>query len=512
MTDPAEIPASKPKKPKPPCPVCGLPVAECICLVRATTRYAIDLRRPKDHPDRARCDALHAELRAVQRELVTAANAAVRARWRVEGQALDDLLLQTGGAPFRGKDWPMANLNDYATIRAVAPHVASGICAAVSQAIRQKWAKERWDALVRSTRSPPHFSATMPISLRAAEVEVAHDGGGYWLRLTLRAGHRFALPLVPRDGWQRDELRNLAEGGWRIGEAKIQEDRLRPRKWYVRVAYKRKVLPSTGTVEAAINRGIKCFVAAVVGKPESYERWLYDGADIEAYLAQVKRRRQSYQRQSRAAARGGHGRNRILRPIEHLTGKAERWRETRNQVIAARLSAWLHDRGVGRVYLEDFTGIRDGEPEKMENGERVWRRVQEWPYYQLELALRSALEAYGIEVVTEAPHYISREDPRDGSAAERDLRHWKLRAADGKAWHLDVGAALNILRRGQARRASGAAVNEEPGALAVDKGAESGENKKVTGGEKHEAGVARKSNGKGSKEKGSDGTSRDGKK
>src|SRR5260370_41807277 len=221
----------------------------------------------------------------------------------------------------------------------------------------------------------------------------------------------------------------------------------------VTMRYTRKVPRATGTGEAAINRGMCCFLACVTS---AGDQWLYDGADIEAHLKRIQARRREIQRDIVASARVGHGRARALAPIAKLEAAGERWRKTKNQTVARRLADWLLARGagkhplarIGKLYLEDFSGIRDSDWDTLDGGKVIWDRIQEWPYYALGQALKNCLQAEGIEVIERPAHYISRRCPKSGvidyerqGAAPRVLKcsHCGFRR------HIDIVACMNEL-------------------------------------------------------------------
>jgi hypothetical protein len=179
----------------------------------------------------------------------------------------------------------------------------------------------------------------------------------------------------------------------------------------------------------------------------------------------------------KASNRIGHGRPRALRTIEHLAGVGERWRQTRCQVIARRLATWLADRGVSRVYLDDFTGIRDSPPETLDakdpkRQQWIWERIQEWPYYQLGMRLEACLMEYGIECIKQEVVGNSMHCPQCfyEDAANKDLRNWKLtcknparssrgRVGCGYSRHLDVAFCANALLRSRGSATLRSAVN-----------------------------------------------------
>lgn len=412
----------------------------------------IDKEKQQINPEYKRVTNL---LYETQRACARVANVCLRDLWRRDGEIID---ASNGRAP---KPWKMpphdgtaAATHLYRLSGRIAPELPGSMRSVLSKRIADQWAKTRWDALVRLTRTPAHFRDTIPIPLRAADTHVTCENGAYVISFALSAGvgQRLRIMLLAKDTYQRNLLAQIASGEWRMGEVAILRDR--KNKWHARIAYKRTVNVVTGKKAAAINRGIRCFLAGVTDD----ERWLYDGHDIVAYLRQIQSRRREYQRSVIASGRTGHGRRRTLKPIARLEEKGQNWRATKCQVIARRFAEWCRARAVDVVYAEDFAGIRDGEPITDE----IHQLVQEWPYFQLLSRLRSCLEEYGIALTVVSAEYISQTCPACGHVAEknRDLRSWRLLCvACGWRDHLDVAAARNVLARG---RASASAARRTP--------------------------------------------------
>lgn len=489
-------------------------------IVRASSRIRLDLADlavdRAEHIKR-RCGGVEAgcpaclarrDLGQTQRLVAAALNAATRLCWRVDADTYDACMLKEGRAP-KGAEWkpnpermltvlrsvvPGANgaaklvaeqlvntngnLYTYPLVRLVAPGLSSNICATLARNAERKWQQERFDALVRQIRRPPHYLTTVPIPIPAAAVSVtAGPDDTYIFSFSLVAGahnkgkKQFNWPLKAHDAHIRNILQGLVAGTIRMGEVKLDQDRRRPGRWYVRFSYTRQIQigPERRAHVVGVNRGINCFLAAV---GSDGDRWLYDGKDIVAYLKQTQRRRREYQRDSKASSRWGHGRTRTLKPIFVLQGKAERWRQTKCQTIARQFALWVQKNGYTQVYLEDFSGIRDALPEKLEGGKRVWDMVQEWPYYQLGQKMVSCLEEIGVGVTVVSPEGISQICPVCGarSAEHIDLRHRKFKCLScGHKEHLDTAAARNTLARGasgdtlEARQAANAAGKAGPG-------------------------------------------------
>lgn len=445
-------------------------------IVRATARMSIDFMA-LDEPERIRTRQLLYEAR---RSTAAASNAVLRALWRADGDTLDAYMAEHGCAPRKASEWPMAKLQTYTISRKAAPLLGAGIASSAARIAENKWRQTRYEALARNTVKPAHFRETNPIPIRHPDYALTKEDGRWWLSFLLKSGEpRVKVPLDIRDSFQRQTLERIFEWrdsrvlarktgesreaykqrvsalddaarGWQAGEIKIEQDPKRKGRWYVRLAYKRIIDKLSPAKSAALHRGIKNFLVCVT---EDGQEWSYEGADIEAFLAQMQSRRRQYQRNSLASGRSGHGRKVILRPIEKLAGKADRWRRTKNQTLARRLSEWLHARGVTTLYIEDLAGIRSGEPEKFEGGERIYKRVQEWPFYDAGQRIVSCCEEAGMTIMTVSPAYDSQRCPVCGAIdpEHKDLRHWKLSCKScGARRDLDVAAGYNVLARGLA--------------------------------------------------------------
>lgn len=471
---------------------------EAFSVVRATGKIEIDMallaedheahiaRVKQGEPKRcggpAKCTAcrLLQEFTLLQRSATMASNMAMRAMWRLDADQVDRHVLETGSP--KGLKWAKYTPADIEPVlRSISPgmppavaaviaektcskgffqaynlcaHVmagwSSGIAAAVAKSVEDAWKKTKFDALVLQNRRPAHYTTTVPVPIRASEIDVvapAERNGAYQITFPIRAGRgqQLSIPVKPRDKYQALLLRELASGAVRCGAAKLEQDRLRRSKWYLRIAYTRLVEPAKTRLTATVHTGILCFAYAMTANGRALA---YDGFDIEAYLKQIQRRRRQYQYDSKVSDRWGHGRERTLRPIEHLSGKAERWRKTKIQTIARRLARWLKNEGVGHVVLGDYTGIRDGLPERLRGGRPVWERVQEWPYFEMQTRIIACLQEVGISHEIRPVVNISVTCRKCGSASPEYLllgqREFRCQACGHKE-HIEKNAAHNLL-------------------------------------------------------------------
>lgn len=390
-------------------------------------------------------------LYSTQRTCARVMNVCTRELWRLDAEVLD---ANQGKLP---KPWPMPKPGGlptstflYQLSGRVAPELPGAMRSVLSKTCAERWAKTRFDALVRQNRSPAHYRDTIPIPLRAADTKIRRTGKDTFsitFILSSGKGQRITLPLRVKDKHQETICKRIIAGDWRMGDVALMRDR--KNRWHVRIAYKRAVPATTDLRAAAINRGIKNFLVGVA-EGTGDVIWQYPGSDIVAFLKQIQARRRDYQHDVIASGRTGHGRKRTLRPIERLQEKANNWRRTKCQTIARRFALWCVSRRVGIVYVEDFSGIRNSDLD--EKNVKVWELVQEWPYYDLETRIISCLQEVGVIVVSVDSHYISQRCPSCGAVDPKhtDLKNWLLRCgACGRKEHLDVAAAKNVLARGR---------------------------------------------------------------
>lgn len=426
-----------------------------------------------------------------------AANAATMACFKADEQALADA--RAAGLELKVIKWPSRTLNlykiagDAATAEAVRrqwPFLATGVVADVSRAAGQKWSQTRWPVLVQLAQAPHWYRSDGSLPIRAQGFKVTKvtelDADGkaqpdlYRLHFSVHAGrhpngHQFALDVEAHDNHRREMLKALVSGAWKVGQLRLDQDRRKRSRWYVRFAYTKEVhVPVARVVRyAGINRGIVTFLAGVIENDGAAARgtsqggggltapWLYDGARIVAMLKQIQRRRIEYQRDSRGQTsnRWGHGRNRTLAPIRKLEDYGARWRATTNQTLARAFVKWLVDHEVTHLRMEDLSGIRDSVPKGGSRtiAEPVRHLIEEWPYFDLGTRIKSCCEEAGIAIEVVPATLISQRCSACGHTARDNVQladRKMICVSCGAKIHLDVNAARNV--------ASGVTVKEEP--------------------------------------------------
>jgi IS605 OrfB family transposase len=454
---------------------------EMVDITRATMRCAVEPWRIAEdveaHKKRTcagkkSCSAcqLISALYKAQTEVAGAMNLVARELYAVDAALLDAFRIKHGRGP-KGKELEFCSWKGdgtgYQRVRKAYPELLSGIAAALTREVTVKWMKDRWSVLVKCEKGPAFYRDSAPIPLRAADCklvetdvrDVFHLGFSLTSGRIGSRGKEFVLPIRCKDQKQYNALHRIAAGTDRMGQIEIARDS-RSDKWFLRVAYKRRVAMVSGGKAAAINRGIVCILAAVVSSGEST---LEDGVAIEKHLAQLTRRRHEFQNAWRLSSRKGRGRVHTLAPLKALEDAGERWRKTRLQEIARQTAKWLQARGVTRVYFDDFKDIRNSDVKLLDGGKPVWDRIQRWPYFQMGTRLRACLQEYGIGVIVVDPQRNSLTCPvckhvQDGPVTSRK---WKCPKC-GHRDHTDLIFCKNSLAKGEHLRAAKLAGAESP--------------------------------------------------
>jgi len=438
-------------------------------VVRSTTKLKIEPWRNARDIEKHRkkqcggrdngCPAcvLYQQLDLARVRCATGINLVSREFWRQDGDSLDKFIRENPDKNPKGKEWIFPEFNGYQLIREACPELNSGIASALAQKARKKWAQIRYDTLVRNNCAPSHFKSSIPIPLRAADYKISENGQVYRLSFNLTSGRHpggreWHVVINTYDDHEREILGKIVSGEWKIGEASLVQDRKKRGRWFVRIAYSRLVKRvSPVDMIGAVNTGISSFLTAVTSDGDEF---VYNGDDIEAYLKQIRRRRIAYQRSFRASNRHGHGRARALKPIKVLEGKGERWRETLCQRVARKYAEWFRAKGVWAVFIDDFSGIRDSEPDS--GGKMLWKRIQDWPYFQLQSRLESCLQECGITVYYNKPANTSKICPKCGfknEPAKLGVERLFICQNPGCRFtkNIDVVSAMNNLAIGKER-------------------------------------------------------------
>ncbi|HET9954148.1 MAG TPA: transposase [Polyangiaceae bacterium] len=272
--------------------------------------------------------------------------------------------------------------------------------------------------------SPEKAELSFPLwgtGKRATRFAVAPCGDGHaalWRRLVESADHRVETIDLIKQSKQGDTRKQAlleleTKRVLKMGRVGIKYNE-RKGKWFALISWT-EYLPDLieGGLAAACNFGINCFVAALAEDGSTYEDV---GTDIIATRTRYQHRRRSLQRcvHHRGSGSRGRGVKRREKPLTDLGDAEARWVRDRIRRAAADFASWCVSHGVGVVYLEDLTGLRDSF-ERATSGtahEEVKRWIHNWAFYETQCAFQRQLEESSIVVQRDKARFVSRRCPR----------------------------------------------------------------------------------------------------
>ena len=358
-------------------------------IVRATTKFEVRIQPTEEGK------LLLKSLDDVARMVATAKNAIVREHWRRDGQWVDDFLAAHGRMPIMSELGWVRKLYSYAQARtASGRRLNTDVCAYLAKDLDSKWGATRWQVLVAQTLAVPHFKPHQPIPIPAASARVTGNEDGS-MTITFRlysteveGATRISIRIVPRDARQRAEVEALVSGKWKIGQVLVSRDPEKRGRWFIRISHTRLVdkVPGAGVVVA--RRGMASFLLAASSNGDV--RTVVDGGDLLNFKRQMDARKRSLGRYTKSASGGavGHGTPRRVGALIALCDTEARFSKTKCQTSAAALVAYARSQGAAEVVVEDFTAPKE---------EGAYWLVKKWPWYLLKQAVKSAVEAAGMQ-------------------------------------------------------------------------------------------------------------------
>ena len=368
-------------------------------LVRASTRFEIRIR-PRDDDGRDIPENLEL-LRALDEasEMVaTARNVGMRACERRDADWLDGYLAERGEMP-KKPEWPQptAEAKAFATqtyhiMRQACARLNTGVVATLSKDVWSKWTGARYDVLIRQVEARPHCKPTHPIPIPSSNVKrlTRHEDGSVTASFRLYStvvdgAGDVTIRLVPRDSRQRAELDAIASGAWKLGQVILSRHAEKRGRWFVRIAYTKRLPPSGDAGVVCARRGMRCLLVAAASDGDV--RSIDGGTDIVEFKRRMHARRRSFGERGRGAGAVGHGVRRSIAPLIKLSNAEGRYSRTRCQQAAKRLVDYALVHKANRVVLEDFSTPRR---------EDDWWIVKQWPWFMLKAACKSACEGVGL--------------------------------------------------------------------------------------------------------------------
>lgn len=303
------------------------------------------------------------------------------------------------------KELPSPNRRLYAEIRNLYPEISARMVDAINQKARQRWQTDRKEVYYIQSKSLPSFRKTHPVIIDNQSIRYSKDDNGYIFTATLLSQKgegikRCSLILNTKkiSPSQRSLIKGIFSGEITSKSAMIGWNE-RKRKWYVNVSYE----PPKSDVALDPNRivgvdfGVRnAFCCAVSDSPQ---RLYADGWEIEKFRRNIRRRRISYQRQAKVSGRGGHGRKKILEPVESLSKKERNFRDTKYHKYSKVIVDFAVKNNAGTIVIEDLDSLKQSKQENF--------ILKDWALADLQTKLAYKASEYGIEITEVNPRYTS---------------------------------------------------------------------------------------------------------
>ncbi|MBN2581224.1 MAG: transposase [Pirellulales bacterium] len=288
--------------------------------------------------------------------------------------------------------------------------------------IRALTAKSKWRDVIRGNASLPSFrnDAAIPICCHKPShrrLEKTSNGNvELELMICMKPYPRIILKTEKISGNMKATLERLlanrgnSDTGYQQRFFEVVQDRQEGRRWYLHVTYKfpASLLRLNPQVIVGIDLGFSCPLYAAINNGLARLGWRHYeslGKRIRNLQNQVFARRRSMQSGGNASltmdtARGGHGRKRILRPIEKLAGRVNNAYSTLNHQLSRSVIEFAKNHGAGVIQMENLEGLKE-----QLTGTFLGSR---WRYHELQQFIEYKAKEVGIEVRKINPQYTSR--------------------------------------------------------------------------------------------------------
>jgi IS605 OrfB family transposase len=288
--------------------------------------------------------------------------------------------------------------------------------------IRALTSKSKWRDVTRGKASLPSFRNDLAVPIcchknSQRRLEKMPDGNiELDLMICTKPYPRILLKSDRISGGMLATLERLlangenTEAGYQQRYFEVIQDRQDGRKWFLHVTYKfpGSLIRVNPRVIVGIDLGFSCPLYAAINNGHARLGWRHFeslGKRIHRLQNQVFARRRSMQSGGQAdltrdTARGGHGRKRILQPIEKLAGRIQKAYTTLNHQLSRSVIEFAKNHGAGIIQMENLGGMKENL-----TGTFLGSR---WRYFELQQFIEYKAKEVGIEVRKVNPRYTSR--------------------------------------------------------------------------------------------------------
>lgn len=319
----------------------------------------------------------------------------------------------------------------------------------ISQAIDlacQKWKSDKKDVYI-GERSIASYKNNNPIVLHKKSIHINKSEKSYHALLSLvdkgfkkendLKSCQFEILINEGQKSSKDILDRCISGEYEISASQILND---GHKWFLNLSYSFE--PQLQQLDPekilGIDMGIIHPVYLAVGG--GFARASVDGSEILKFRATVEARKRKLQRQGKYCGQGriGHGIKTRIKPIENISNKIERFRDTTNHKYSRFVIDFAEKHGCGTIQMENLTGIT--------KDQKTNKFLRSWSYYDLQQKIEYKASEKGIAFILVKPNYTSQRCNKCGyiDAANRENQSTFICKSCGFKTNADYNAALNI--------------------------------------------------------------------
>ena len=295
---------------------------------------------------------------------------------------------------------------------------------ALLKMVEDKW-KNDFSDMINGRKSIANFKRDMPIELNNAQMieenrkelmlkhipkeESNYKYNQYTIDLQLinkkyatklgRKNGWFKVALAVKDNYQKAIVDRVISGEYKLSMSKITYNK-RKKKWFFNMAYtftpEKKKLDKNKIM--GIDVGVNIPAMLAISDDNYYRQPVGDGKEIIDFQNQVNARKRRLQRSRKWAGDGsiGHGVKTRIKPLDKLSGKIARFKDTKNHVWSRYIVDQVIKNNCGVIQMEDLSGI---------SNDNVLLKT--WTFYDLQQKIKYKSEENGIKINMIKPDFTS---------------------------------------------------------------------------------------------------------
>lgn len=304
---------------------------------------------------------------------------------------------------------------------------------------------------LKGTKSVLNFKENQPLDLHNRSISLIYDNNFFYADLALMnqktanelndGSCRIKFRLLIKDNSTRTIVERCYDNVYSISGSKINYDK-KKKMWFLNLAYQFENKQATSLDRKKIlgvDVGVKkALVASVFG---DYDRLAIEGNEIHHIRAEVETRKISLLRQGKFCGEGriGHGYKKRVEPLDKISDKISRSRDTINHKYSKALIDYALKKGCGTIQMEELSGISERDS-----------FLKNWSYFDLQQKIKYKAEEQGMEVVFINPQYTSQRCSKCGyiDSENRKTQENFLCVKCGYKANADYNASQNIAING----------------------------------------------------------------